>query len=171
RIQMRIELLHKKHNRNDFDCGQAQLNHYLKTQASQDVKKKLAICYILVETNLTGIIGFYTLSTNSISRNHFPEDIQKKLPYPKIPTILLGRLAIDVNHQGKGMGKILLVDALKRCFESTNAIGSFAIVVDPIDAQAEKFYEKYGFIRLPDSHRMFIPMKTVIQLFADNQFL
>ena len=98
----------------------------------------------------------------------FEQEIQKKLPkgYLSIPTTLLGRLAIDKNYQGKGIGKIVLIDALKRCYEISQKIGSFAIVVGPIDEEAEKFYKKYDFIKLPDSEKMFIATKTLQELFG-----
>ena len=78
---------------------------------------------------------------------------------------MLGRLAIDKNFQGKGIGKILLIDALKRCFGASDSIGAFAVIVDPLDKEAERFYKKYGFIKLPDSGKMFLPMKTIRELF------
>jgi predicted GNAT family N-acyltransferase len=160
-----IELLDKKHNRNDFDCGKELLNNYLKYQAGQDIKRKLSACFVLSNTN--NILGYYTLSNNSIPLSSFPAEIKKKLPksYTSIPTTLLGRLAIDVKSQGKGIGKILLIDALKRSYEISNDIGSFAVVVDPIDDEAEKFYRKYDFIKLPDSKKMFISINTLKQLF------
>ena len=94
--------------------------------------------------------------------------IQKKLPksYNVIPTTLLGRLAIDKKYQGQRLGKILLIDALKRCYEIAQEIGSFAFVVDPIDKEVEKFVEKYDFIRLPDSKKMFLASKTLQELFG-----
>lgn len=163
-----IELLDKKHSRDDFDCGKELLNNYLKNQAGQDIKRKLSACFVLAESTSDQILGYYTLSNNSIPLSSFPEHIQKKLPrsYISIPTTLLGRLAIDTKYQSKGIGKILLIDALKRSYEISQEIGSFAVVVDPIDEEAEKFYEKYDFIKLPDSGKMFISMKTLTQLFA-----
>ncbi|SFS54397.1 GNAT family N-acetyltransferase [Sphingobacterium wenxiniae] len=162
-----IELLDKKHHREDFDCGKELLNNYLKTQAGQDIKRKLSACFVLCE-NGTDIQGYYTLSNNSIPLSSFPNHIQKKLPksYLSIPTTLLGRLAIYKNHQGKGIGKILLIDALKRSFEISQEIGSFAVVVDPIDEEAGKFYKKYDFIKLPDSEKMIIATKTLQELFG-----
>lgn len=163
-----VELLDKKHNRDDFDCGKELLNNYLKNQAGQDIKRKLSACFVLAESTSNQIQGYYTLSNNSIPLSSFPDHIQKKLPrsYISIPTTLLGRLAIDTKYQGKGIGKILLIDGLKRSYEISQEIGSFAVVVDPIDEEAEKFYEKYDFIKLPDSGKMFISMKTLTQLFA-----
>lgn len=163
-----IELLDKEHNRKTFDCGNESLNVYLKLQAGQDVKRKLAACFVLSENQTHTILGYYTLSNNSIPLSSFPEQIRKKFPktYTSIPTTLLGRLAIDKSQQGKGMGRILLVDALKRSYEISHEIGSFAVVVDPIDLEAESFYEKYDFIKLPDSGKMFIAMKTLHELFS-----
>ncbi|MDA3817794.1 MAG: GNAT family N-acetyltransferase [Prolixibacteraceae bacterium] len=162
-----IELLGKNHNRKDFNCGKELLNNYLKNKAGQDVKRKLSACFVMIEKETNVIQGYYTLSNNSIPLNNFSEQIQKKLPksYTSIPTTLLGRLAIDTKFQRKGIGKILLIDALKRSYEISKEIGSFGIVVDPIDEEAEKFYKKYDFIKLPDSEKMFIATQTLKELF------
>lgn len=162
-----IVLLDMKHNRNSFDCEKDLLNNYLKSQAGQDIKRKLAACFVLVNKEADCIQGYYTLSNNSIPPSCFPESIKNKLSqsYESIPTTLLGRLAIDRNFKGKGLGKILLIDALRRSSEISKEIGSFAVVVDPIDREAELFYEKYDFIKLPDSEKMFIAIKTLNELF------
>lgn len=162
-----IELLAKKHNRHEFDCGNGLLNNYLKNQAGQDIKRKLSVCYVMSEKATNNIQGYYTLSNNSIPLNKFPDQIRKKLPksYDSIPTTLLGRLAIDRHCQGKGLGKILLIDALKRSYETSKEIGSYAVVVDPIDKDAEQFYAKYDFVKLPDSGKMLIAIKTLKYLF------
>lgn len=161
-----IELLDKKHKRENFDCGKELLTNYLKTQAGQDVKRKLSACFVLAE-NEYSIKGYYTLSNSSIPLKNFPEPIQKKLPksYQSIPVTLLGRLAIDKKYQDQGIGKVLLIDALKRSYAISKEIGSFAVVVDPIDEEAENFYKKYDFIKLPDSGKMFIAAKTLEELF------
>jgi len=162
-----IELLDKKHNRIDFDSGKEFLNNYLKNQAGQDVKRKLSACFVLAENETNIIQGFYTLSNNSIPLSSVPEQIRKKLSgsYISAPTTLIGRMAIDKKFQGQGFGKILLIDALKRSFDNSQVIGSFAVVVDPIDKDAEMFYKKYDFIKLPDSGKMFIATKTLNELF------
>jgi len=162
-----IELLDKKHNRSYFDCGKELLNNYLQNLAGQDVKRKLSACFVLAEKETNQIQGYYTLSNSSIPLSSFPEQIRKKLPgsYVSIPATLLGRLAIDKSCQGKGIGKILLIDALKRSYEILKEMGSFAVVVDPIDREAEAFYKKYDFISLPDSQKMFVAIKTLKELF------
>jgi GNAT superfamily N-acetyltransferase len=163
------ESLNFKHNKSKFCCGKLLLDNYLQRQASQDVKRKLSVCFVLTDKSESFIRGYYTLSNNSIPINQVPEDFRKKLPksYMSIPTTLLGRLAVDKNEQGQGVGKVLLVDALKRSYLLSKDIGSFAVIVDPLDKEAKSFYSKYGFIELPDSGKMFLPMKTIDQLFEE----
>jgi GNAT superfamily N-acetyltransferase len=162
------EPLDSNHDRGNFSCGKDLLDNYFWTQAKQDVKRKLSACFVLIDNETDKISGFYTLSSNSISNDLIPESVKRKLPksYLSIPTILLGRLAIDKGFQGKGIGKLLLIDSLKRCYDTSESIGTFAVIVDPMDKEAESFYEKYGFIKLPDSGKMFMPMKTIEELFG-----
>lgn len=158
--------LESGHQKKDFNCGTPLLNNYLHTQAKQDVKRKLATCFVLVENKI--VKGYYTLSSASVSREALSEKIKKKLPpsYTYLPVTLLGRLAVDVHYKGKGLGELLLLDALKRCYEvAVFSIGSMAVVVDPIDDTAKGFYSKYGFIHLPGSGKMFIPIEMLSSLF------
>ena len=158
--------LQTSHNKKDFDCGNLPLNQYLHTQAKQDVKRKLSACFILADDQ-NKVQGYYTLSSASIARDLLPENIKTKLPpsYADLPATLMGRLAVDVKYKGQGLGKQLLVDAMKRSYETSNTIGSMAVVVDPLDEEAEQFYVKYGFIKLPDSGKMFLAMGTIASLF------
>jgi GNAT superfamily N-acetyltransferase len=139
----------------------------MRRQANQDVKKKLSACFVLNDPETNLLKGYYTLANNSIPHDVIPKQFQKKLPglYSSIPATLIGRLAIDHRFQGKGIGKLLLIDAFKRSYETSKNIGSFAVVVDPLDEDAENFYYKYGFIKLPDSGKMFLPMRMIKELF------
>jgi len=158
-------LLASTHAKEKFSCGKALLDAYLHKQAKQDVKRKLAACFIL-SADGKEIKGYYTLSNSSIPRSQLPESIIRKLPpYKNLPVTLLGRLAIDNKFKGQKLGKMLLIDALKRSFDASNSTASMAIIVDPIDQEATDFYTKFGFISLINSGRMFIPMKTIEQLF------
>lgn len=161
------ELLHHQHERNNFSCGNSLLDNYLKYQAGQDSRKKLSACFILSDPSSNQVKGYYTLSNSSVPAEVFPEKFRRHFPgsYNSIPATLLGRLAVDIAFQGKGTGKLLLIDALKRSYIVSKTIGSFAVVVDPVSEEAVEFYNKYGFIRLPDSGKMFLPMKIVRQLF------
>ncbi|HMG09965.1 MAG TPA: GNAT family N-acetyltransferase [Mucilaginibacter sp.] len=164
-MSVKIELLDSSLNKKDFSCGKEMLDNYLHTQASQDVKRKLCVVFTMSED--TTIQGYYTLSNASIPAELMPEAIKKKMPrsYEALPVTLLGRLAIDVKFKGQGLGGIILLDALKRSLDiSTQSLGSIGVVVDPLDDDAVKFYEKFGFILLPDSGKMFLPMADIAQL-------
>ena len=158
--------LTSKHKKSEFTCGNIVLDNYLQKQAKQDIKRKLSACFIL-SNDKNEIRGFYTLSNAGIKKELIPESISKKLPkaYKSLPVTLLGRLAVNTTNKGQGLGKLLLIDALKRSYEVSKIIGSMAVIVDPIDENATGFYNKFGFITLPDSGKMFIPMKTIEQLF------
>jgi GNAT superfamily N-acetyltransferase len=159
------ESLNSTHKKNDFSCGQELLDNYLRYQANQDIKRKLSACFILAEKD--EVKGYYTLSNGSIPLSQVPDHLRKKLPpsYLTIPVTLLGRLAIDLRFKGLGLGSLLLMDALKRSYVVSDEVGSYAVVVDPLNEEAEKFYLKFGFTLLPDSQKLFLPMNIIKQLF------
>jgi predicted GNAT family N-acyltransferase len=151
----------RKYKRDKFDCGQSPLDNYILRNATKDVKAKASVCYVVIDDE-DSVVGYYTLTSSSISNEAVPEEIRKKIGYDDIPVTLLGRLAVDSSQQGKGLGKFLLVDALKRSYNvSKEHVGSAAVVVDPIDKSAEDFYQKYGFTKLPDRGRMFMTMEKI----------
>lgn len=161
-VPLEIEILQKFHDKGSFDSETPLLDKYIRTQASQDVKRDLSVCYVLAGDNKK-VLGYYTLSSNSIIRDELPEDLVKRLPlsYRDLPTILLGRLAVDKEQKGKRYGEILLMDALERSLRLGDQLGILAVVVDPIDEQATRFYKRYGFIVIPSNGKMFIPIDTL----------
>ena len=162
------ELLNAKHRKAEFSCGKPILDNYFRRQAKQDVQRQLAACFVW-EDSETGLVkGYYTLSNSGVDSKYIPDSFRKKLPpsYTSVPTTLLGRLAVDKRFHGTGAGKMLLIDALRMSFETSSSIGSYAVVADPLDAEAEAFYYKFGFIALPDSGKMFLPMRTIKELFS-----
>lgn len=162
---MTIVLFEKTYDRRDFQCEEDALTEYIQKQVSQDIKKGLATCFVAIDDEQK-VIGYYTLTTESLGRNEIPEKYQKKIPKNyNAPVILLGRLARDLSQKGKGLGEHLLLDALFRCYDLSNkSIGAMAIVADPINKKAIEFYKKYGFLQLPDSEKMFIPMNVIEKL-------
>ncbi|MCC6702302.1 MAG: GNAT family N-acetyltransferase [Fluviicola sp.] len=162
--------LQSYHFRDEFESGQIVLDDYLKKQANQDIKKRVSACFVLThqEQSLEKVKGYYTLSSTSIPRELIPSELEKKFPksYQTIPATLLGRLARDKTVIGTGQGEKLLIDALYRSHLAAKEVGSFAVVVDPIDEKAESFYLDYGFKKLPDSGKLFLAMKTIDQLFG-----
>ena len=162
---MKIQLLEKNHNRKDFTCEEDSLTEYIRKQISQDIRKRLATCFVAVD-NEQNVIGYYTLTSESLGRELIPDKYLKQVPKNyNAPVILLGRLARDIKTKGTGLGEHLLMDALFRSYKLSNeSIGAMAIVVDPINEKAVAFYKKYGFEQLLDSDKMFLPMKVVGQL-------
>jgi GNAT superfamily N-acetyltransferase len=166
-LQLRIELIDKnRHNRTEFDCGVPALNFYLQRQATQDVEKRAAVVYVaVVET--PSIAGYYTLSQYSIDLAELPETVAKRLArYSVVSATLLGRLAVTSTLQGQKLGETLLFDALCRSLAQSAHIVSTGVVVDAKDEKAAAFYQRYGFIPVLDvGHRLFLPMKTIQQMF------
>ncbi len=164
-MSIKIDLLNSSLNKKDFKCGKEMLDNYLHTQASQDVRRKLCVVFAMFEGTI--IKGYYTLSNASIPLELIPEGIKKMMPrsYQALPVTLLGRLANDEKFKGQGLGGILLLDALKRSYQiASRSLGSIAVIVDPLDIEALAFYEKFGFVNLPDSEKMFMPMADIAQL-------
>ena len=159
------EPLGKQHDRTQFDCGVWVLNKYLTKYANQDMKRKAAAVFVMVDRAAPKrVIGFYTLCATSVELTSCPTELTKRLPrYPEIPAILVGRLAREVSCPG--VGTFLLSDALTRCVRVANEIAASLIVVDSKGEAAMRFYEKFGFISLPKlTDRMFLPMQTAEKL-------
>lgn len=123
--------------------------------------------FVLTEPPESQVIGYYTLSSASVDHDAWPPELARRLPrYPQMPVTLLGRLAVDANHQGGGHGKRLLMDALYRSWQASQQIASMAVIVDAIDERACAFYQAFDFLVFPDQDlRLFLPMATIAQLF------
>jgi ribosomal protein S18 acetylase RimI-like enzyme len=163
-----IESLDSKHDRAAFSCGVDSLDIYLQKQAGQDLKKHVAVSFVLTPDGKT-IAGYYTLSQYAVQLENVPEHVAKKLPkYPMVPTTLIGRLAVSSVFRGQGHGEMLLMDALYRICQHSRELASVGAVVDAIDSAAVAFYQKYGFLELPKvPRRLFLPMGTIKALFED----
>lgn len=158
-----IVLLGKQHDRLSFSCGIPELDKYIKEQVSQDMKRMVAKVYVAAVENK--VIGFFTLSASSISIEHLPTDIAKKLPKYTIPATLIGRLAVDHSFQRKGVGEALMIDAIKRTRIIGSAIGVHSLVVDAKNDTAKSFYKHFGFKELANlDMRLFLPLHTISNL-------
>lgn len=157
-----IEALSGAHDRSRFDCGSPPLDRYLREQASQDIKRRVATCFVALPGNQEDIAGYYTLTATSIALGSVSAEIAKKLPrYPVVPAALLGRLAVSKAWQGKGLGSALLADALLRTAKTE--LGVFAMLVDAQDEAACQFYEHFGFkLLLGHDRRLMLPIATAL---------
>jgi GNAT superfamily N-acetyltransferase len=148
------------HDRSAFSCGSPSLDRYLREQASQDIKRLMANCFVAVETATNAIAGYYTLSATNVPANELPPEVLKRLPrYPILPAALVGRLAVDQNFHRKGLGSVLLADAALRVLKGD--MKAFAVVVDAKDENAVTFYRLQGF--RPFASRpmsLFLPLGT-----------
>lgn len=160
--EFRIEQL-AKHDKSQFDCGNAPLTSYFRSRVSQDVKRRFAACFVAVATETGDVSGFYTLSAGGISVLDLPESLTKKLPrYPSVPAFRVGRLAVSMTQQGRGLGGMLLVDAIRRCLQSE--IPAYAVVVDAKDQSAVRFYQHHGFIAFASkSDALFLPFNDTLR--------
>lgn len=148
------------YDRSAFNSGSAPLDRYLREQVTQDIRRRVAACFVAL-TDERRIAGYYTLATASVPLGDLPGDIARKLPrYAAVPTIRMGRLAVDRAHQEQGLGGALLVNALRHAANSE--IAAFALIVDAKDEGAVAFYRHHGFIALPDAPlTLFLPLATV----------
>jgi GNAT superfamily N-acetyltransferase len=163
-----VEPLSPRHDRADFFCGVAGLDAYLKVQAGQDVRRKANAVFILVNTEAPArILGYFTLCSTALAPGDIPEAARKHVSrYPLVSATLVGRLAIERASQGQGLGAILLARALRLASEASETIGSSMVVVDAIDVRAADFYAAHGFVRLPESRRLVLPMRLIERLLA-----
>jgi GNAT superfamily N-acetyltransferase len=164
--QLRIERLTAQHTRSSFASGATSLDHYLREQIGQDVRRLLAAAFVLANSESHEVFGYYTLSATSIVASELPHDVRRRLArYPTFPATLLGRLAVDVRLQGQGYGQQLLVDALRRALRHSANIAAMAVVVDAIDDAAVSYYLRHGFTRFESvPARLYIPMSVVAGL-------
>lgn len=156
--RFRVTPLPGELDRSLFQSGSAPLDRYLREQATQDMRRRVAACFVALQD--VQIAGYYTLASASVLLNDLPATVAKKLPrYPTVPAIRMGRLAVDQSFNGQGLGAALLADALHRSLESE--IAAYALIVDAKDPSAAAFYQHHGFIPLPNaSLQLFLPLAT-----------
>ncbi|MFV1983420.1 MAG: GNAT family N-acetyltransferase [Thiohalomonadales bacterium] len=168
-----VELDKAIHDRLSFDCGESELNTFLQTNAAKHMEVGVSRTMLLpASAPLPGgkypICAFYTIAPSSIGRETLPDTLAKKLPRYPVPVFLLAQLAVHSEYHGKGLGKITLIKALEYLWEINSYIKAYAVIVDCLNGNAEKFYLKYGFEILGKYNervRMFLRMTTIEQLF------
>ena len=134
--------LTKHHEIAGFDCGKPPLNDFLIKYALQNQASGGARTFVL--TRAERVIGYYSLAPASISPEDAPARVVKGQGRYPVPVILMARFAIDVGEQGKGLGKALLRDALRRSLGGAEIVGGRAFLVHAKDEEARTFYLKFG---------------------------
>ena len=161
------------HDRASVDCGEAELNTFIQTHAARHMDANISTTMLIPSVEPLPnakylICAFYTIAPSSIKRETLPEGIQKKLPCYPVPVFLLAQMAVHLDYQGRGLGKITLIKALEFLLHVHSSMQAYAIIVDCLNDDIANFYLKYGFEKLYRHNgrlRMFIPMETVMQAF------
>jgi GNAT superfamily N-acetyltransferase len=138
----------------------ASLNTWLQKFAWPNQQANSAETYVAVRASR--VVGYYALTAGSVHKHESPERIAKGLANHPIGIVLLARLAVDATEQGRGLGKALLFDALKRVEEAADIVGVRAVLVHAIDDAARKFYEHFNFDPSPiDPFQLMLLLKDV----------
>ena len=149
--------LTKEHQTGGFDCGIESLNEWLIRRALKNEEAGGSRTYVVCDEKQ--VAGYYTISAGSITRSESPGHIRRNMPDP-VPILVLGRLAVDLRHQGAGIGKGLLKDAVARSITVSLQVGVRALIVHALNDTAEAFYLNYGFQKgLPVTNTLFLPLR------------
>lgn len=152
------------HSLDAFDCGVPAMNRWLLRHALANKASGASRTFVVCEGSQ--VIGFYSLATGSVRREEAPGRLKRKMPEP-IPVMVLGRLAVDLRWQKKGIGRGLLKDALLRTIAVSRQAGIRALVVHALSEEAKDFYLRYGFAESPLNHLTFmLGMESIRQLLA-----
>ena len=164
---LRIEPLGSVHDRRGFDCGVPPLNRYLREIARQHVAKGIAKTFVVVDETAVApkpLLGFFSLSLCQVLGQDVPAKWARTLP-DQVPAMRLGRLAVARSHQGQGLGKVLLVDAIYKVASVADAAGGIGLFVDAKTEAAAAFYARFGFEPTPTGPlTLFLPMATLRRL-------
>lgn len=161
------EPLRGKHSTEGFECGEPALDTWIDKHAREAEASGSARVFVTTDDG-ERVVGFYALSAASVSPGDATERLIKGQPKQQaVPVILVGRLAVDLGHQGKRVGRSLLQDALLRCAAAAESIGARAAIVHAISDDAVGFYERFGFEASPtDPHHLILLMKDLRKLLS-----
>jgi GNAT superfamily N-acetyltransferase len=167
----KLEPLARSHDRDGFDCGSEALNLFLKQTARQHAERGISRTFVLVDEESpppVPVCGFFSLNLCQIKSETLPPAEAKRLPRDA-GAVRLGRLAVHLRHQGQGLGRMLVMGAMRKFMEIFRTAGGIGLFVDAKDANARQFYEKFGFIPIPpNDFELFLPVKTIEDALADS---
>lgn len=151
------EPLTNRHDLEQFECGKSVLDKWLVNQALENEKRGASRTYVVCEDD-TRVIGYFCLANGSVAKDETPGKLGHRMPDP-IPVILLGRLAVDQNYQGLGIGKGMLRDAFFRARKAAELSAARALLVHSLDDEAKQFYQRHGFAESPmDAHTLMLSL-------------
>jgi GNAT superfamily N-acetyltransferase len=161
-VTVPIERLAAHHVREGFDCGQGTLNNFLLKQAGQLQRRGFGKTYVALADDGTTVTGFISVSAGQVATAQLPEGL--KLPRYPAPMLRVGRLAVDVRHQGTAIGQDLLTFALQLTLEFSQQVSLYAVLVEAKNIKVKAFYTRLGFIETVDDPLcLFLPISTLAQ--------
>jgi GNAT superfamily N-acetyltransferase len=157
----RLERLRRDHPRKRFASGKQAVDDWLRAKALQNQEKRLSVTRVLLSE--TGdIAGFFTLATGQVDFQDLPGEFGKGLPRRALPVAVLAWLGVDSRLQGQGLGRLLLAQALRDCYEAGETFAFLAVILDCVNDAAKAFYEKWDFRELPGHpYRLFLSAKRL----------
>jgi GNAT superfamily N-acetyltransferase len=152
--------LAQAHDLSRFQSGKPELDDWLRNNARES-EGRTARTYVVCEGSR--VVGYYCISTGSVERRALPPKVKRARGLPnQIPVAIIGRLARDATYAGRGLGKDLLQDALRRILSATRIIGVRAVLVHALDEEAAKFWIDHEFIESPIGSRTFyLPVESI----------
>jgi GNAT superfamily N-acetyltransferase len=147
-----------EHDVTQFDCGKIPLNDWLRKFALKN-EGRASRCFVVSSSRT--VVAFYCLAAGSVEHAEVPSALKRNMP-PIVPVLVLGRMAVDKQYQGHGIGGALLRDAMQRAAQASMEIGARALLVHAIDREVIPFYVQYGFQVFPEgSLTLYLPMETI----------
>jgi GNAT superfamily N-acetyltransferase len=153
--------LRREHPRKQFRCGEEPVDDWLATKALQNQEKHLSVTRVLLDESGT-IAGYYTLATGQVDFGDLPAELAKGLPRRLLPVAVLAWLGVSTDHQGQGLGRLLLAQALRDCYEAGQTFAFIAVILDCLNDAAKAFYQHWDFEELPGHpYRLFLSAKRL----------
>ena len=165
-LNWREEAIDRQHDRASFDCGSPELNIYLQRYARQNHESGGAKTFVAVlPDEPSRILGYYSISPGAIEFAKVPRELTRKLGKYEVPVYRLGRLAVSLTVQGRGLGSDLLLSAGHRALAVASEVGGIALVIDAKDDRAARWYERFGALcLLDDPLKLVLPLETIAGL-------
>jgi GNAT superfamily N-acetyltransferase len=155
----RLERLRRQHPRRDFHCGEAEVDGWLATKALQQQEKHLSVTKVLLDAGET-IAGYYTLATAQVDFGDLPHELTRRLPRRALPVAVLAWLGVSASHQRRGLGRLLVAQALRDCWEASQTFPFTAVILDCVNDEAKRFYQQWDFREVPGHPgRLFLSAK------------
>jgi predicted N-acetyltransferase YhbS len=166
---MHVERLADRHRLDNFDSGTKALDHWLVRHALENQQRDLSRTFVLVDDG-GEVVGYYSLTMGGVRKDELPSSYGRGLPGYDIGMVLLARLAISLPHQGQGLGRDLLVDAIAHAVAAGRHAAARFVAVDPIDDRATSFYRAFGFrtVTGDEGGRMYLRIDHALQAFDDG---